>query len=180
MEKNCHGKESPQEAAGSEVKARTQRQTILACPLFYSRSHTHRSVWNAVWTLTALLIRVLQKQGLGYNNWDNCTKGATLMSAHGHLLPFPPQTHFLSVAIEEFPLFYQSLTAPGILDIATILPKDLTLAVTSSPPFSFNMPHSLWRSSYLSPVSTHFSAPPPALTNNRLESIILTVSLPHL
>lgn len=43
------------------------------------------------------------------------------MSPHGHLLPFPPQTHFLSVAIEEFPLFYQSSTAPRILDIATII-----------------------------------------------------------
>lgn len=76
-------RESPQEAADSEVKARTQHRTILAhCPRFSDRTLSTGCVWNAVWTLTALLIRVLQKQGLGYNNnWSNCTKGAALPNA---------------------------------------------------------------------------------------------------
>ena len=87
------------------------------------------------------------------------------MPPHGHLLPFPPQTHFLSVAIEEFPSLLSEVNRsenPG-----HSRHPSLTLSVTSSPPSNFKMPHSLCRSSHLSPASTHFSAPPqpsPCLT----------------
>lgn len=162
------------------MKARTQRQTILAhCPLFYGRTLPTGGVWMLCELWQHFSSEFCRNRDLGTNNWDNCTKGATLPNVTTWTsAAVSSQTHFLSVAIEEFPLFYQSSTAPRILDIATILPKDLTLAVTSSPLPSFNMPHSLWRSSYLSPVSTHFSAPSPSPRQQPSWKHHSTVSLP--
>lgn len=129
MQKNCHGKEK------AHRKLQTQK---------WRQGPSVRQSWHTALSSTAEpcpqeasgmlcelwqhFIRVLQKQGLGYNNWDNCTS-ATLpnVSTWTSAAVSSPNPLPLSVAIEEFPLFYQSLTAPRILDIATILPKDRLL-----------------------------------------------------
>lgn len=162
MEKNCHGKEN----AHRKLQTQKWRQgpsigqswhTALASP-------TEPCPQDA----SGMLCELRQ-----HFSWEFCrnrdlgttTTGITApkvlpcpMPPHGHLLPFPPQTHFLSVAIEEFPSLLSEVNRsenPG-----HSRHPSLTLSVTSSPPSNFKMPHSLCRSSHLSPASTHFSAPP--------------------
>lgn len=102
------------------------------------------------------------------------------MSPHGHLLPFPPQTHFLSVAIEEFPPLLSELNCsenPGHSRHPSQRPDSCSYLF-----FAIQLQHASLTMPFIPPLPSFypFLSTSPALANNRLESIILTVSLPHL
>lgn len=156
-------RESPQEAADSEVKARTQHRIILAhCPGFSDRTLSTGCVWNAVWTLTALLVRVLQQQGLGYNNnWSNCTKGAALPNATAWTsAPISSPNPLPLCCNWGIPLFYQKSTSPRILDIAAIFPWLFQLPLLHHPT-SRCLTHYAVHPTFpqLLPISQHLPSP---------------------
>lgn len=155
-------RESPQEAADSEVKART-RQTILAhCPLSTAEPCPQEAS-GMLCELWQHFSSVLQKQGLGYNNWDNCTKGATLLNVStwtSAAVSLPKPTSSLS-QLRNFPLFYQSLTAPenpGHSHHPSQRPDSCSYLSPTHSASTCLTHYDVHPTS--PPVSTHFSAPP--------------------
>lgn len=102
------------------------------------------------------------------------------MPPHGHLLPFPPQTHFLSVAIEEFPPLLSEVNPsenPGHSHHPSQRPDSFSYLFST-----IQLQHASLTMPFIPPLPSFYPllSTSPALTSHLLESIILTVSLPHL
>ena len=183
MEKNCHGKEK------AHRKLQTQK---------WRQGPSVRQSWHTALSSTAepcpqeasgMLCELWQHFSSEFcRNRDLGTiTGITApkvlpcpMSPHGHLLPFPPQTHFLSVAIEEFPPLLSELNCsenPGHSHHPSQRPDSCSYLFSA-----IQLQHASLTMTFILPLPSFypFLSTSPALTNNRLESIILTVSLPHL
>lgn len=183
MEKNCHGKEK------AHRKLQTQK---------WRQGPSVRQSWHTALSSPAepcpqgasgMLCELWQHFSSEFcRNRDlGTTTGITApkvlpcpKSPHGHLLRFLPKPTSSLSQLRNFPLFYQSSNCsenPGHSRHPSQRPDSCSYLFSA-----IQLQHASLTMTFILPLPSFypFLSTSLALANNRLESIILTVSLPHL